>query len=58
MDMANAIMAEKPKLRPCDLTQHVGSGFCNQNLYQWIPVEVSRDPSDENRYRRTIKIRK
>lgn len=59
-DMAEKINAalkrdNLPEVAPAHMSEHNGF-LVGAPVFEWVPVEVTKDPEDDNRYRRLIKV--
>jgi hypothetical protein len=43
------------EVAPCEMTEHNNFALFGK-LYQWVPVQVTKDPSDKHNYRKLITI--
>lgn len=51
---AALVKDNKPPVAPRDM--HEWHSFGRSGLFQWVPVKVTKDPQDENSYRRIIQL--
>lgn len=57
-DEINAMLKKDglEEVAPKDMEQHNTAGFISDALYRWVPVRVSKDPSDHNNYRMMVEV--
>lgn len=45
-----------PEIAPAAMTEHNGFRLLGDKLYEWVPAEVTKDPTDPNNYRKVITL--
>lgn len=54
---AQIVEAGGAEVAPAEMNQYCSfAGIGRGNLFEWVPVEVTKDPNDNHKYRRIVKV--